>query len=259
MWGTQGDVSGRIRRGGVTVRRRMLSEEPTMIATFRKRLCLPARRILAAARIRVTGWTRPLPLAVAAGAAADAPRSRSTLLLENALLRHQLVVLSRSVKRPRLTAADRGLLVLLASRLRTWAGVLAIVRPETVLRWHRQGFRLFWRRRSRLRSSPNPKVAAETIALIREMAAANRLWGADRIRGELLKLDVRVSKRTIQRYVRQAGPPRRSGQAWSAFLRNHAGEIWACDFLSATDLLFRRKCQNSGHATIAVLIFPTGG
>src|SRR3954452_23880899 len=89
-----------------------------------------ARRFLAAARTRVTRWTRPIPLAVAAGAAADATRSRAALLLENALLRHQLVVLSRSVKRPRLTAADRGFLVVLASRLHTWAGALLIVRPE---------------------------------------------------------------------------------------------------------------------------------
>jgi putative transposase len=210
-----------------------------MIATPLTRLRHLARRFLAAARTRVTRWTRPAPLAVAAGAAADATRSRSALLLENALLRHQLVVLSRSVKRPRLTAADRGLLVLLASRLRAWAGALVIVRPETVLRWHRQGFRLFWRRQSRPRTAPKPKVAAETIVLIREMAAANRLWGADRIRGELLKLDIRVSKRTIQRYLRQARPPRRSGQRWATFLCNHAQEIWACDFLPVTDLLFR--------------------
>jgi putative transposase len=210
-----------------------------MIATPLERLRHLARRFLAAARTRVTRWTRPVPIAVAAGAAADATRSRSALLLENALLRHQLAVLSRAVKRPRLTAADRGLLVLLTSRLRAWAGALVIVRPETVLRWHRQGFRLFWRWKSRSRSSPPPKVAAETIALIREMAAANRLWGADRIRGELLKLGGRVSKRTIQRYLRQARPPRRAGQAWSTFLRNHASEIWACDFLPVTDLRFR--------------------
>ena len=209
------------------------------MATPLKRLRPLARRLLTAARTRVTRWTRPAPVAVAAGAAADATRSRSALLLENALLRDQLVVLNRSVKRPRLSAADRGLLVFLASQLRAWADALVIVRPETVLRWHRQGFRLFWRRKSRPRSAPKPKVAAETIALIREMAAANRLWGADRIRGELLKLDIRVSKRTIQRYLRQARPPRRSGQAWSAFLRNHAGESWACDFLPVTDLRFR--------------------
>ncbi len=210
-----------------------------MIADPLLRLRHVARRFLAATRARVARWTRPIPLAVAVGAAADATRSRSALLLENALLRHQLVVLSRSAKRPRLTAADRGLLVLLASRLRAWAGALVIVRPETVLRWHRAGFRLFWRRKAQPRSAAKLKVATETIALIREMAAANRLWGADRIRSELLKLDIRVSKRTIQRSLRHARPPRRSGQAWSAFLRHHAPAIWACDFLPVTDLLFR--------------------
>lgn len=210
-----------------------------MIATPLTRLRHLARRFLGATWTRVARWTRPAPLAVAAGAVADAMRSRSALLLENALLRHQLVVLSRAVKRPQLTAADRGLLVLLASRLHTWAGALVIVRPETVRRWHRQGFRLFWRRQSRPRSAPKPKVPAEIIALIREMAAANRLWGADRIRGELLKLDIRVSKRTIQRSLRQARPPQRSGQAWSTFLRNHESAIWACDFLPIVDLGFR--------------------
>ena len=108
-----------------------------------------------------------------------------------------------------------------------------------MLRWHRKGFRLFWRRQSRPRPAPKPRVATETIALIRAMAVANRLWGADRIRGELLKLDIRVSKRTIQRYLRSARPPRQVGQAWSTFLRSHAGEVWACDFLPVTDLLFR--------------------
>jgi putative transposase len=93
--------------------------------------------------------------------------------------------------------------------------------------------------KSRPRPSPQPKVAAETIALIREMAAANRLWGAERIRGELLKLDTRVAKWTVQKYMRDARPPQRAGQTWSTFLRNHAGDIWACDFLQVTDLLFR--------------------
>jgi len=158
--------------------------------------------------------------------------------LENALLRHQLLVLGRAAKRPRLTAADRGLLVLLASRLRTWAGALVKVRPETVLRWHRQGYRLLWKRMSRAPTSA-PRIPRETRDLIRRMARENRLWGAERIRGELLKLDIRVSKRTIQRYLRQARSPRPSGQAWATFLRNHAGETWACDFLPVTDLLFR--------------------
>jgi transposase InsO family protein len=158
---------------------------------------------------------------------------------ENAFLRHQLGILRRSVKRPRCTPTDRALLVLLASRLRAWRQALLIVQPETVLRWHRQGFRLFWRRKSRPRSAPQPKVAAETIALIREMAAANRLWGAERIRGELLKLGIRVAKTTVQRHMRDARPPRRSRQTWASFLRNHAADIWACDFLPVRDLLFR--------------------
>jgi len=102
--------------------------------------------------------------------APDATRSRSALLLENALLRHQLVVLSRAVKRPQLTAADRGLLVLLASRLRTRADALVIVRTETVLRWHRQGFRRFWRRKSR-GATRAPRLPRETIDLMREMGA----------------------------------------------------------------------------------------
>src|SRR5207302_688737 len=82
-------------------------------------------------------------------------------------------------------------------------------------------------------------LAPETIALIREMAAANRTWGPERIRGELLKLHIRVAKSTIQRFVRDARPPRRSGQSWATFLRNHGKDIWACDFLPVTDLLFR--------------------
>jgi hypothetical protein len=168
----------------------------------------------------------------------DLIRPRQELVLENAFLRQQVIVLSRATKRPALTPWDRGLLVLLASQLRTWAGALLIVQPETVLRWHRQGFRLFWRRRSAPRAHPSPLPAA-TIALIRQMAGDNRLWGAERIRGELLKLDIRVSKRTIQKYVRDARQPRPGGQSWATFLRNHAHEAWACDFLPVTDLLVR--------------------
>src|ERR687885_2986452 len=142
-----------------------------------------------AIRTRVSQWTTPRPVALAAGLAADLTRSRGELLLENALLRQQVLVLRRAVKRPALPPPDRGLLVLLASRLRTWASALLIVQPETVLRWHRQGFRLFWRRTSAPRSRPSP-LATATIDLIRQLARANPLWGAERIRGELLKLDI---------------------------------------------------------------------
>ncbi len=209
-----------------------------MIALSLPRLHHLPRQFLAAMRARVARWTRPAPLVIASGAVADAARSRPELLVENALLRHQLLVLGRAAKRPRLTAADRGLLVFLASRLRTWAGALIIVRPETVLRWHRQGFRLFWQRKSRAAKRVT-RLPRETIDLIEQMGRENPLWGADRIRGELLKLDIRVSKRTIQRYLRQARPPRAPGQTWATFLHNHAPDIWACDFLPVTSALFR--------------------
>jgi len=160
------------------------------------------------------------------------------LIAENALLRQQLIVLARAEKRPRLTRTDRALLVLLAGLVRTWRQALLIVRPDTLLRWHRQGFRLFWRWRSTPRAR-QPRVPPDTVALIQQMARENRLWGAERIRGELRKLGIAVCKRTVQKYMRRARPPRPPGQAWGTFLRTHAREVWACDFLQLTDLCFR--------------------
>jgi hypothetical protein len=95
----------------------------------------------------------------------------------------------------------------------------------------RELFRLYWKRKSKA-ATHQPKVAAETIALIRQMAKDNRLWGAERIRGELLKLGIRVCKRTIQKYMRTVRTHQPRGQKWSTFLRNHAAQVWACDALS---------------------------
>jgi hypothetical protein len=188
---------------------------------------------------RLAGWIRPATASsLVVGTAADLVRSRSDLIAENAFLRQQLIVLARSAKRPRLTRADRVLLVLLAGRVRAWRSALLIVQPETVLSWHRAGFRLLWRWRSAT-CSRQPRTPPETVDLITRMARENRLWGAERIRGELAKLVIRVCKRTIQRYLRRARPPRPSGQTWATFLRTHAREIWACDFLQVTDLFFR--------------------
>lgn len=111
-------------------------------------------------------------------------------------------------------------------------------RKTTLMRWHRQGFRLSWKYKSKA-PARQPRIAAETIALIREMAKNDRLWGAERIRGELLKLSIHVCKRTIQKYMRQARLARPRGQTWSTFLRNHAESMWACDFLQVTDRFFR--------------------
>jgi hypothetical protein len=115
------------------------------------------------------------------GTAADLMRSRTELVAENALLRHQLIVLARSTKRPRISRSDRTLLVLLASRVRAWRQALLIIQPATLMRWHRAGFRLVWRWRSTPRSR-QPRVPQQTVDLIRWLARENRLWGAERIR-----------------------------------------------------------------------------
>jgi len=181
---------------------------------------------------------KPCSTSLVLGTVADLAKGKSELLVENALLRQQLIILRRQAKRPPCRKTDRFLLVLLARMLRTWKQALFIVQPETLLRWHRERFRFFWKHTSKA-DSRRPRISPETIALIKEMASNNRLWGAERIRGELLKLSIRVCKRTIQKYMRAGCTPRPKGQNWATFLRNHAGEIWACDFLQVTDLLFR--------------------
>ena len=137
-------------------------------------------------------WARPPAVTQATGTGRDLLRSRTQLLAENALLRQQLIVLRRSVKRPAITRADRALLVLLAGRVRAWRQALLLVRPDTLLRRHRAGFRALWRRKSRP-GPGRPPLAQETVALIRQMADDNPLWGAERIRGELGKLGVRAA------------------------------------------------------------------
>lgn len=97
---------------------------------------------------------------------------------------------------------------------------------------------MLWRRKSR-GGSRSPRIPKEIIGLLREIALANRLWGAERIRGELLKLGIRLGKRTIQRYLRRFRPPRKSEQTWATFVRNHTRQMWACDFLQTYDILFR--------------------
>jgi len=187
---------------------------------------------------RLTRWTKPLGTSLPLATLTDLSRSKSELIAEIALLRQQLIILERQVKRPTFTRTDRLLLVLLARLVRTWQQALLIVQPDTLLRWHRELFRLYWKRKSKAHAH-KPKVAAETIALIRQMVQENRLWGAERIRGELLKLGIRVCKRTIQKYMRNVRTHQPRGQKWSMFLSNHAAQVWACDFLQITDLFFR--------------------
>jgi transposase InsO family protein len=149
-------------------------------------------------------------------------------------------VLQRHVKRPALSWRDRALFVFIASKLPTWNTALMIVQPDTLLRWHRDLFRLLWRRKSKRKGRKGREPLSEDIvALIKTMANDNRTWGAERIRGELLKLGIQVAKSTIQRYINQVRSPLPSKQTWATFLRNHAKDIWAVDFLQTYDLFFR--------------------
>ena len=190
-------------------------------------------------------WAKLAPVAdrVAAGIAVDAVRPRRELERENALLRLQLVVLRRKVPRPRLMPLDRLKLLLCAAMVAGWQRVVLIVRPETVLRWHREGFRRLWKRKSKS-AGADRRLAAETVVLIRAMVTANRTWGAERIRGELVKLGIRVGKRTVQEYIR--GIARLPGsQRWSTFLRNHADAVWAATSYKATTRCFDRCLRSS--------------
>ena len=187
-------------------------------------------KIVAAVKGDIVGWARSIGHAVKrlvdpartaagalAGAACDAVRPRSELIAENALLRQQLIVVRRKIKRPPLSDGDRILMVLLARLNKAWRDAIHLVKPDTLLRWHRDLFDLIWRRKSRHGGAR--RLSKETIELIVSMARDNVLWGAERIRGELLKLGIRVSKRTIQKYMKRTRPPGQRGQTWKTFSR----------------------------------------
>src|SRR5882724_8769618 len=142
---------------------------------------------------------------------------RADLALENLALRQQLALLRHHSKRPRFGRFDRTFWVWLSKRWAGWREALHVVRPETVIRWHRQGFRAFWTWKSRRGRTGRPPVGSELAELVRTMALANLLWGAPRIHGELLKLGFDVSQRTVARLMpRRRKPP---SQTWRAFLR----------------------------------------
>ena len=170
----------------------------------------------------------------------DLLRPRSRLILENVLLRQQVIILQRNVKRPAIRDADRRILVLLASPTPGVAEcALGRQTGGVYFQWRRELFRLVWRHKSKAKVG-RPHLAPEVIALIRQLAKDNPLWGSERIRGELLKLDLHVAKRTIQKYIRQVCPHRPSSQTWRTFLHNHAADMWACDFLPVIDLFFQQ-------------------
>ncbi len=162
-------------------------------------------------------------------------KTHRDLAFENLLLRQQVAVYKQSTSRPKLTPGDRSFWAL-ASRL--WAGwrdVVQIVSPETVVRWHREGFRRHWARKCRKQG--RPQIDKRIRLLIRQMCMANPLWGAPRIHGELLKLGIEVSESVVSKYmIRQPKPP---SQGWRTFLDNHARDIIATDFFPVPTATFR--------------------
>ena len=164
-------------------------------------------------------------------------RRRKRLLLENLLLRQQLQVALRCQLRPRLRTRDKLFWLLVRHLFRNWRRHLLLVRPETVLRWHRQGWRLFWHWRSH-HPLGRPRLKPEVRSLIATMARENPYWGTERIRGELLKLGIGVSARSIRRY-RRRGPARPPSQSWRTFLANHVQAIWAADLFVVQTLTFQ--------------------
>src|SRR5690348_2792709 len=159
----------------------------------------------------------------------DCFRARALLQAEILALRHQLLVLQRSSRghRLRLRFSDRVLWVWLSRMWNDWRSALLLVKPETVIAWHRKGFRLYWRWKSR-RCQGRPTVSLEVRNLIRHMSLANSRWGAPRIHGELLKLGIQVSQATVAKYmVRHRKPP---SPSWRTFLTNHVDQITAADF-----------------------------
>ena len=164
-------------------------------------------------------------------------RSRAELQVENLVLRHQIEILKRTApKRARLTKMDR---LLFAWLLRLWpqaAQSIRLVHPKTLVRWHREGFRLYWRWKSRRRSG-RPRIPTEIRALVRQMSAQNPLWGAPRIHGELMKLGFHVGQATVSRYMPRRPPD--PDHRWTTFLHNHHHCTASIDFLVVPTLTFK--------------------
>jgi putative transposase len=174
-------------------------------------------------------------------------RSRADLVAENQLLRHQLAVLTRpGRKRPRLRLRDKIVWILARRLCWAWRRHLVLVQPDTVVRWHRQAWKLLWRWKSRARLG-RPRLSAEVRELIATMSRETPLWGSERIRGELLKLGIVASNRSIRRY-RGRKPARPPSQSWRTFLANHAGQVWAADLFTVQTLTMK---------TLYVLFFIT--
>src|SRR5262245_34274188 len=176
-------------------------------------------------------------LQVLAVVASASFKSRAALHLENVALRHQLGVLQRSVKRPKLTPPDRLLWASLCAIWNGWRSALVIVKPSAVIAWHRKSFRLVWTWKVRRGQPGRPAVPKDIRELIRKLSRENPLWGAPRIHGELLKLGIEVGETSVGKYmVRHRKPP---SQTWRTFLENHIQTMVSVDFFTVPTIRFQ--------------------
>jgi hypothetical protein len=164
-------------------------------------------------------------------------------LLENLALRQQILVLRRDNPRPPFSLLDRAFWVVLYRKWENWRRPLALVKPETVIAWHRQGWRLWWRWKSRPKEVGRPRIPHEVIELIRRMSRENPTWGAPRINGELMKLGYWVSESTVARYmINRRGRPT---QNWKTFIRNHLSETAARFIILDRDKIYGEAVQEA--------------
>ena len=176
-------------------------------------------------------------LTAPAAALSSLVKTRAALQLENLALRHQLGVLHRSVKKPKLTPFDRLLWAWLCGVWADWRSALIVVKPATVIAWHRKGFRLFWTWKVRHGQTGRPSVPKDVRELIRLMSRANPTWGAPRIHGELLKLGMNIGETSVSKYmVRHRKPP---SQTWRTFLENHVKNLVSVDFFTVPTVRFQ--------------------
>jgi len=165
-------------------------------------------------------------------------QSRTDIAVEVLALRQQVAVLKRRRSRPQLGPLDRLFWTVLRVTWSRWKDALFIVKPETVVGWHRAGFRLYWRWKSRPRGG-RPRISGEVRALIRRLAQENSDWGAPKIHGELQKLGFVLSERTVARYLRRIQRQGDPAKKWLAFLHNHREAIVAFDFFTVPTATFR--------------------
>jgi len=163
----------------------------------------------------------------------------SRLTIENLALWQHLAIMKQSIHRPKIRKRDRIFWVMLSRLWHGWKNVLIVVQPETVIRWHRKGFKLYWKFKSQKTESGRPSTDKKVQKLIKKMIKANPLWGAPILHGELIKLDIENSERTVSNMIKRYNVGKPPSQTWRTFLKNHMHNTYAIDFFTVPTANFK--------------------